>query len=157
MTCIEKVPKFVQIWTIFLSSTFSSDISGIQGNLFHNKYSHICFADILLVKHFPVCNFLILTNLINQFAIIYNYILILFNQTKINLSIFFNNWVNRRKRNFFCQQSRVVVYGVEYCRKYIFICTIYTVLIRLIVAFLYELTWAHGSSNSREKPTLCGT
>ena len=36
--------------------------------------------------------------------------------------------------------------------KYIFICTIYTVLIWLIVAFLYDLTWAHGGSNSWESP-----
>ena len=87
MTCIESVPKFVQIWTIFLSATFSSGIFGIFGNLFCNRYSHICFADNLFVKHFHVFNFLILTNLINQFIIIYNYILILFNQTEIT----FNN------------------------------------------------------------------
>ena len=70
--------------------------------LFHNMYSHICFADILLRKHFPVCNFLIVINLINQFTIIYNHILVLFDKMKITLSILFNNWVNRRKRIFFC-------------------------------------------------------
>ena len=35
---------------------------------------------------------------INQFIIIYSYFLILFVQTKITLSIFFNNWVNRRNK-----------------------------------------------------------
>ena len=129
------------IWTNLLSATFSCDICGIQGNLFHNMYGHICFADILLSKHFHVHNFLIVINLINQFAIIYNYILILFDKMKMNLPILFNNWVNRRKRIFFCQLSRILVYGVEYYRKYIFLCTIYTVLIRLIVANLYS--WWH--------------
>ena len=57
---------------------------------------------------------------------IYNDFLILLNQTKTNLSIFFNNWVNRRKRNFFCQKGSALVYGVEYCIKYVLICAIYT-------------------------------
>ena len=65
------------------------------------------------MKHFPVSNFLIL----NQFTIIYNYFLIVFDQTKTTLSIFFNNWVTRRKRNIFCKKSSVLVYGVEYCIK----------------------------------------
>ena len=82
MTHIESTPKFVLISTIFLSATFSSDNFGIYGNLFHNMYSHICFADILLDKDFPVCNFLSVINLLNQFAIIYNYILILFDKMK---------------------------------------------------------------------------
>ena len=95
-------------------------------NLFHNKYSHICFANMFLVKHFPASNFLIVINLINQFTIIYNYFLILLDQTKTTLSIFFDNWVNRRKRNFFCQKGSALVYGAEYCIKYVLICAIYT-------------------------------
>ena len=78
------------------------------------------------MKHFPVSNFLIVINLINQFTIIYNYFLILLDQTKTTLSIFFDNWVNRRKRNFFCQKGSALVYGAEYCIKYVFICAIYT-------------------------------
>ena len=42
-------------------------------------------------------------------------------------------------------------------RKYISICTVCTVLIRLILAFLYDLHWTHGGSNSSEKPTASGT
>ena len=57
---------------------------------------------------------------------IYNDFLILLNQTKTTLSIFFNNWVNRRKRNFFCQKGSALVYGAEYCIKYVLICAIYT-------------------------------
>ena len=71
MTCIKSAPKFVLIWTIFLSVTFSSDIYGIEGNLFHNMSSHICFADILLGQDSPICNFLSVINLINQFTIIF--------------------------------------------------------------------------------------
>ena len=82
ISCIESVPQFVQIWIMFLHATFSSDIVGIWGNQFHNKYSHICFANIFLVKHFLVSNFLIVINLINQSSIIYNYFLILLDQTK---------------------------------------------------------------------------
>ena len=37
------------------------------------------------------------------------------------------------------------------------ICTVCSVLIRLISAFLYDLCWTHGGSNSREKPTASGT
>ena len=79
------------------------------------------------MKPFPVSNFLIVINLINQFTIIYNSFLILLNQTKTTLSIFFDNWVNSRKRIFFCQKSSALVYGAEYCTKYVFICAIYTV------------------------------
>ena len=55
-----------------------------------------------------------------------------------------------------------VIYCVEiklqFCfRKYISICTVYTVLIRLISAFLYDLRWTHGGSNSWEKRTASGT
>ena len=110
MTCIESVPKFVQIWTIFLSTTFSSDIFGIKGNLFHNKYSHICFADISLIKHFLVFNFLILTNLTNQFTIIYNYFLILFSQTKITLFCGKTGWVGENE--FFSAGRAVFSYMV---------------------------------------------
>ena len=59
ISCIENVQQLVQISTIYLHAKFSSDIFGIWGNLFHNKYSDICFANILLVKHFSVSNFLI--------------------------------------------------------------------------------------------------
>ena len=78
------------------------------------------------MKHFPVSNFLIVINLVNQFTIIYNYFLILLDQTKTTLSIFLDNCVSRRKRIFFCQKSNAPVYGAEYCIKYVFICTIYT-------------------------------
>ena len=78
------------------------------------------------MKHFPVSNFLIVINLVNQFTIIYKYFLILLDQTTTTFSIFFDSWVNRRKRNFFCQKSSALVYGVEYCIKYVLICAIYT-------------------------------
>ena len=75
------------------------------------------------MKHFPVSNFLI----VNQFTIIYNYFLIVFDQTKTTLSIFFNNWVTRRKRNIFCKKSSVLVYGVEYCIKiYLYLYNLYS-------------------------------
>ena len=79
-----------------------------------------------MVKHFPVSTFLIAVNLINQLTIIYNYFLILLDQMKTTLSIFCGNWVNRRKRIFFCQKSSALVYGAEYSIKCIFICAIYT-------------------------------
>ena len=56
----KKVLEFVQILTI---STFFPTFFCIQGNLFHNKYSHVSFVDILLLKIFPVWNFLTVINL----------------------------------------------------------------------------------------------
>ena len=42
-------------------------------------------------------------------------------------------------------------------RKYIFICTIYTLLIQLISAILYDTYQVHGGSDSCEKPMASGT
>ena len=54
-------------------------------------------------------------------------------------------------------RSRVLVYGIAYCRKYIAICTIFTVQIWIILAFLYDLPWGHSDNNSWEKPTVSST
>ena len=109
-------------------------------NLFHNKYSHICFANMFLVKHFPASNFLIVINLINQFTIIYNYFLILLDQTKKTLSILLDNWVNRKKRNFSARRAVLscmvlsILWNTSLSVQSI-------LLIWLIVAFLYDLIW----------------
>ena len=106
-------------------------------------YSHICFADILLGQDSPVCNFLSVINLINQFTIIYNYILILFDKMKITLSILFNNWVNSRKRFFSASWA-------------IFSCMVLSIVENIsfmyyLLTTLYYLTWAHGGINSWDK------
>ena len=41
-------------------------------------------------------------------------------------------------------------------RKYVFICTIYTLLMQIISAILYDTCQAHGGSNSWEKPMASG-
>ena len=63
------------------------------------------------------------------------YFPICFAQTKITFLIFFNKWVN----------------------KYTSICTVCTLLIRIILAFLYDLQWTHGGSNSWGKSTASGS
>ena len=72
------------------------------------------------------------------------YFLIRFAQTKITLFIFWNNWVIKENESFLLVEpcSRVTCY-VEiqlkhFFRKYIFICTIYTLLMQLISAILYD-------------------
>ena len=45
---------------------------------------------------------------------------------------------------------------VTFFRKYIFICTIYTLLMQLISAILYDTCQVHGGSNSWGKPMASG-
>ena len=90
------------------------------------------------------------------------YFLIRFAQTKITLFIFANNWVIRENKSFMLVEpcSHVtccVEMKLQYIfRKYIFICTIYTLLMKLIPAILYGTCQVHGGSNSWEKPTAPG-
>ena len=90
------------------------------------------------------------------------YFLIRFAQTKITLFIFANNWVIRENKSFMLVEpcSHVtccVEMKLQYIfRKYIFICTIYTLLMKLISTILYGTCQVHGGSNSWEKPTAPG-
>ena len=73
-----------------------------------------------------------------------NHFLICFAQTKITLFILVNNWVRRENESFLLVEpcSRVtccVEIKLQYFfRKYIFICTIYTLLMQLISAILCD-------------------
>ena len=73
-----------------------------------------------------------------------DYFLIRFAQTKITLFILWNNWVLKENESFQLVEpcSRVtccVEIKLQYFfRKYIFICTIYTLLMQLISAILYD-------------------
>ena len=73
-----------------------------------------------------------------------HYFLIRFAQTKITLFIFWNNWVIKENESFLLVEpcSRVtccVEIKLQYFfRKYIFICTIYALLMQLISAILYD-------------------
>ena len=92
-----------------------------------------------------------------------HYFLIRFKQTKITyLFSSTTGWVKENEsflliepcsRVIRCQETKLQFSF----RKYISICTVYNVLIRLISAFLYDLHWTHGGSNSWEKPTVSGT
>ena len=88
--------------------------------------------------------------------------LIRFAQTKIALFIFVSNWVIRENESFLIVEpcSRVtccVEIKLQYFfRKYIFICTIYTLLMQLILAILYDTCPVHDGSNSWEKPMASG-
>ena len=70
--------------------------------------------------------------------------LIRFAQTKIALFIFVSNWVIRENESFLIVEpcSRVtccVEIKLQYfSRKYIFICTVYTLIMQLISAILYD-------------------
>ena len=74
----------------------------------------------------------------------YCYFLIRFAQTKTTLFIFVNNWVIREKESFLivepcsrvkrCEEIKLQIFS----RKCIFICTIYTLLMQLISAILYD-------------------
>ena len=72
------------------------------------------------------------------------YFLIGYAQMKVTLFIFVNNWVIRENKSFLILElcSRVtccVQIKLQYFfRKYIFICTIYTLLMQLISAILYD-------------------
>ena len=85
-----------------------------------------CLKNILLVKPRRICT------------------IIHFAQTKITLFIFVNNGVIRENKSFLIVEpcSRVtccVEIKLQYfLRKYIFICTIYTLLMQLISAILYD-------------------
>ena len=80
-----------------------------------------------------------------KFQINKRYFLIRFAQTKITLFIFVNNWVIKENESFLLVEpcSRVtccVEIQLKYFfRKYIFICTIYTLLMQLISAILYDM------------------
>ena len=82
---------------------------------------------------------------------------------KITLFIFFNNWLSKGKESFLLVEPcfrviRCVEIKLQFSfRKYISICTVCTVLIRLILVFLYDLRWTYGGSNSWGKPTASGT
>ena len=73
-----------------------------------------------------------------------SYFLIRFAQTKITLFIFWNNWVIKESKSFLLvEPSSRVTCCVEiklqyFFRKYIFICTIYALLIQLISAILCD-------------------
>ena len=90
------------------------------------------------------------------------YFLILFAQTKIILFICWNNWIIKENKSFLLVEpcSRVsccVEIQLKYFfRKYIFICAIYTLLLQLISAMLYDTCYVHGGSNSWEKPMPSG-
>ena len=85
-----------------------------------------------------------------------------FAQTKLILFIFFSKWVIKEKRKFSVSRalfSRNTLRGIKVqfsFLKYI-ISTGYTILIQLISAFLYDLHWTYGVSNSWEKPMVFGT
>ena len=85
------------------------------------------------------------------------YFLIGFAQTKITLFIFWNNWIIKANESFPLVEpcSRVtccVEIKLQYFfRKYIFICRIYTLLMQLISAILYDTCQVYGGSNSWEK------
>ena len=72
------------------------------------------------------------------------YFLIRFAQKKLTFFIFWNNWVIKENESFLLVEpcSRVtccVEIKLQYFfRKYIFICTIYTLLMQLISAILYD-------------------
>ena len=74
---------------------------------------------------------------------IITYFVIPFAQTKITLFIFVNNWVIRENESFLIVEPcpRVtccVEIQLQYFfRKYIFICTLYNLLLQLIPAILY--------------------
>ena len=73
-----------------LLNSFFLTFSAFKVTFFYNKYSQK-----LSRMKLPHCS-----KQINQFTIIYKYVLIYFDQRNITLFIFFNNWVNRIKRNF---------------------------------------------------------
>ena len=91
-----------------------------------------------------------------------SYFLIRFAQTKITLFIFWNNWVIKENDSFLLVEpcSRVtccVEIKLQYFfRKYVFICTIHTLLMQLISAIFYDTCQAHGGSKSWEKPMASG-
>ena len=82
---------------------------------------------------------------------------------KITLFIFVNKLDNKGKRKFllaepyFCVTCCVEIKVQYFFHKYIFICTIYTLIIQLISAIFYDTCQVHGGSNSWEKPTVSGT
>ena len=65
---------------------------------------------------------------------------------KITLFIFVNNWVTRENESFLLADpcSRVTCcVGIKlqyFFRKYIFICTIYALLMQLILAIVYDMS-----------------
>ena len=87
---------------------------------------------------------LICENNLDKKAALSHYFLIHFPQTKITLFIFVNNWVIRENKSFLTVEpySRVTCFSqikLQYFfRKYIFICTIYTLLMQLISENLYK-------------------
>ena len=91
------------------------------------------------------------------------YFLIRFAQTEITSFIFANNWVIRENESFLlvepysCVTCCVEIKLQYFFLKCIFICTIYTLVMQLISAFLCDTCYAHGGSNSWEKPTASGT
>ena len=84
-------------------------------------------------------------------------------QTKITYSFSSTTrWIMENKSFLLVEPCSRVIYRVEIklqfsFRKHISICTVCTVLIRLISAFLYDLWWTHGCSNSWEKSTASCT
>ena len=79
-----------------------------------------------------------------------------------NNLIFWSNWVIKENDSFLLVEpcSRVtccVEIKLQYFfRKYVFICTIHTLLMQLISAIFYDTCQAHGGSNSWEKPMASG-
>ena len=90
--------------------------------------------------------------------------LIHFTQTKITSFIFWNNCAIKQNECFLLvEPCSPVTCCVEiqlqcFFRKYILICTIYTLLLLLllILVILYDTCKVHGGSNSWEKPMASG-
>ena len=93
---------------------------------------------------------------------IISYFVIPFAQTKITLFIFVNNWVISENESFLIVEPcpRVtccVEIQLQYFfRKYIFICTIYTLIMQHILAILYDTCQVHGGSNPWGKVMASG-
>ena len=105
------------------------------------------------------------TRVIKLFIVsVYSYFLIWSAQTKTTLFFFFSatGWVKENKSFLLVEPCFQVIRFMEtklqfsFC-KYVSICTVYTVLIRVILKFLYNLHSTHGGSNFWEKTTASGT
>ena len=110
---------------------FYCDFCEIFKNAIFTEYRLLLYHSIAICSILDVCRS-------------HAYFLIRFAQTKITLFIFWNNWVIKENEYFLLVEpcSRVtccVEIKLQYFfRKYIFICTIYTLLMQLILAILYD-------------------
>ena len=134
---------------------------------FKATYFIICIAaaSALLIFYWLNISLMQLPHCNKHYKPIYNHLQLFSNSLQSNednlflfdeMKIFLKNWVNRRKQ-FFAASWAVFSCIVLSIVENVFFCTIYTVLIRLLVALLYYLTWAHGGINCWEKPMVRGT